>query len=231
MKGGFGSLRKINALYELEEEGVPQALWSVSEGWSFDTETNTSRNGPTIIQRQTQIEQSAYQHSLETGEKPPPLTTDAVRYWSDFNRVYFHPRSIVQLNDYELNSSLMPFEKWDVGEELFKSLDKEHDLLDRDLRPFAEEADHMQGMQIMTGLDDAWGGFAAQYLDRIRDEYGKTTVWIWGIEDSLSNTPRVSLVLFKGYPTYLTKTSHRISNSLNSQTRHIRLQKWLSRLL
>lgn len=27
LKGGFGSLRKINALYEIEEEGVPQALW------------------------------------------------------------------------------------------------------------------------------------------------------------------------------------------------------------
>lgn len=27
LKGGFGSLRKINALYELEEEGVPQGLW------------------------------------------------------------------------------------------------------------------------------------------------------------------------------------------------------------
>ncbi len=27
LKGGFGSLRKINALYELQEEGVPQALW------------------------------------------------------------------------------------------------------------------------------------------------------------------------------------------------------------
>lgn len=27
LKGGFGSLRKINALYELEEPVVPQTLW------------------------------------------------------------------------------------------------------------------------------------------------------------------------------------------------------------
>ncbi|KAI9050043.1 hypothetical protein LZ554_006188 [Drepanopeziza brunnea f. sp. 'monogermtubi'] len=174
LKGGFGSLRKINALYEIEEPVVPQGLW----------------NGPTIVQRQTAIEQSAYQQSLDSGLEPPPLTAESVRYWSDFNRVYFHPKSIVQLNEYELGSALMPFENWSVGEDLFKSLDKEHDLLDRDLRTFAEEADHMQGIQMISGIDDAWGGFAARYMDRIRDEYGKTTVHFWALEDGLKSQPR-----------------------------------------
>jgi len=85
----------------------------------------------------------------------------------------------------------MPFESWKVGDELFSSLDKEHDLLDRDLRPFAEEADQMQGIQVVASVDDAWGGFAARYMDRIRDEYGKTTVYVWAIEDSIKATPRV----------------------------------------
>lgn len=89
----------------------------------------------------------------------------------------------------------MPFEKFGVGEDLFNSLDKEHDILDRDLRPFAEESDQLQGIQMMTGIDDAWGGFAARYMDRIRDEYGKTAVWVWGSEDSLKSIPRVSLQL------------------------------------
>jgi hypothetical protein len=86
----------------------------------------------------------------------------------------------------------MPFETWTVGDDLFNSLDKEHDLLDRDLRPFVEEADQMQGIQIMSGIDDAWGGFAARYMDRLRDEYGKTTVWFWGLEDGITTVPRVS---------------------------------------
>ncbi|KAH8653464.1 tubulin nucleotide-binding domain-like protein [Xylariales sp. PMI_506] len=173
LKGGFGSLRKINALYELED-GEPTALW----------------NGQTVVQRQQPIEPSAYQESLDTGAAPPELTTSTVRYWSDFNRVYFHPRSIIQLNEYELNSSLRPFEKWGMGEELFSSLDKDHDILDRDLRPFVEEADHMQGLQIMTGIDDAWGGFAAKYLERLRDEYGKTPIWVWGLQSPPTGLPR-----------------------------------------
>jgi hypothetical protein len=151
------------------------------------------RTGPTVIQRQAPIEQHAYQQSLEEGSTPPPLTTDTVRYWSDFNRVYFHPKSIVQLNEYELNSSLMPFENWDAGEDLFSELDKEHDLLDRDLRPFAEEADHMQGIQMIASVDDAWGGFAARYMDRLRDEYGKVTIWTWALEQNNANIPRVSI--------------------------------------
>jgi hypothetical protein len=150
-----------------------------------------NRNGPTIVQRSAAIEQSAYQQSLEQGLEPPQLTIESVRYWSDFSQVYFHPKSIIQLNEYELNSALMPFENWTAGEDLFNSLDKEHDLLDRDLRVFAEEADQLQGIQMMGGIDDAWGGFAARYLDRIKDEYGKTAVWFWGSEDSIKTVPRV----------------------------------------
>lgn len=152
-----------------------------------------------MVQRQTAIQQNEYQKSLEEGVAPPQLTSESVKYWSDFNRVYFHPRSIVQLNEFELNSTLMPFENWNLGEELFNSLDKEHDLLDRDLRYFAEEADQMQGIQLMAGIDDAWGGFAARYLDRIRDEYGKTSVLFWGLEDSIKTIPRVRTFLTLGF--------------------------------
>lgn len=114
-----------------------------------------------------------------------------MRFWSDYNRVFYHPKSIVQLHEYELNSTLMPFERWETGDELFANLDREHDLLDRDLRPFLEECDQLQGLQIMTGTDDAWGGFASKYLERMRDELGKTSVWVWALEDGSRKT-RVS---------------------------------------
>ncbi|KAI1476474.1 tubulin nucleotide-binding domain-like protein [Daldinia eschscholtzii] len=167
LKGGFGTLRKINALYDIDDDASSSSLWS----------------GQTIVQRQQPIEASSYQQSLDSGQAALELTTSTVRYWSDFNRVFFHPKSIIQLSEYELNSTVMPFEKWHMGEELFSSLDKEHDLLDRDLRPFVEEADQMQGLQVMTGIDDAWAGFAAKYLERLRDEYGKTPIWVFGAQE------------------------------------------------
>jgi len=81
-------------------------------------------------------------------------------------------------------NQLSPFDRWDVGEDLFKSEDLEHELLDRDLRPFVEECDQMQGIQIITGADDAWAGFASKYLEALRDEFGRKSVWIWGLEES-----------------------------------------------
>ena len=77
----------------------------------------------------------------------------------------------------------MPFEKWGSGEELFLSMDVDNDLLDRDVRVWAEECDQMQGMQVFTGGDDAWGGFASRYVEKLRDEYGKMPIWTWGIEE------------------------------------------------
>lgn len=113
-----------------------------------------------------------------------------MRYWSDFTRVFYHPRSIIQINDYELGSTILPFEKWVSGEELFGRLDKDHDLLDRDVRPWAEECDQMQGIQIFASADDAWGGFASRYIESLRDEYGKTSLWFWGLEEDGSQTQR-----------------------------------------
>lgn len=115
-----------------------------------------------------------------------------MRFFSDFSRVFYHPRSVVQLGEHDLgssSSSLAPFfERHAAGADLFAALDREHDLLDRDLRPFAEEADHMQGVQVLAGFDDAWGGFAARYVERLRDEYGKVGVWVWGLEGGAKGT-------------------------------------------
>ena len=144
-----------------------------------------------MVQKQPPIPQSDYQKSLDAGTPAPRLTSETVRYWSDYNRVFYHPRSVVQLNEYELNSQILPFEDWDAGDELFNELDKEHDLLDRDLRPFVEECDQLRALQLFLGSDDAWGGFAARYVDRLRDEYGKTSLWSWAMEDG-TRVPRVS---------------------------------------
>jgi hypothetical protein len=114
-----------------------------------------------------------------------------VRFFSDYSRVYYHPRSVVQLAEHELHSTVAPFERHETGEELFRDLDREHDLLDRDLRLFAEEADCMQGVQVFGGVDDAWGGFMARYLERVRDEYGKVGVWVWGLQGGVAGVMRV----------------------------------------
>ncbi|KAF2728617.1 protein DML1 [Polyplosphaeria fusca] len=174
LKGAFGSMKKVNALYEPEED----ANVTGSNVWPAKP----------IIQRTQPIPQSAYQTHLDAGLNPPQLTRSAVRFWSDYSRVYFHPKSLIQLSEFDVNDGLMPFEKWEVGMELFEKSEREADLVDRDLRPFIEECDQIQGLQIFTGVDDAWGGWASGWLERLRDEYGKMSIWTWALGDQGSNT-------------------------------------------
>lgn len=89
----------------------------------------------------------------------------------------------------------MPFEKWENGEELFMSMDRDVDLLDRDVRVWAEECDQMQGIQVYTGGDDAWGGFASRYVERLRDEFGKMALWTWGVEEEHGKGQRAKQLL------------------------------------
>ncbi|KAH6644632.1 protein DML1 [Boeremia exigua] len=175
LKGAFGSMRKTNALYEAEDD---RNILDQTGVWSSKP----------IVQRADPIPQSTYQQHLDAGLEPPQLRTSTVKYWSDYSRVYYHPKSIVQLSEFDVNDKLMPFESWDVGMDLFEKLEREVDLVDRDLRPFVEECDGLQGLQIMTGVDDAWGGWASGWIERLRDEYGKLSIWTWGLGDQGANT-------------------------------------------
>lgn len=201
-------MKKINALYEPEDD---RSILDQHGVWPSKP----------VIQRATQtIPQSAYQTHLDAGLEPPPLSTSTVRYWSDYSRVYYHPKSIVQLSEFDVNDKLMPFEKWEVGMELFEKLEREVDLVDRDLRPFVEECDGVQGLQIFTGVDDAWGGWASGWLERLRDEYGKLSIWTWGLGDfgTSPGSPRVGC---HSALAVLTLTDEYRRDGCNkSQTRH-----------
>lgn len=180
LKGGFGSLRKLNALYDdtTAQHVQDAALW---------------RSTP-VAQRQSTISPAVYQQDLDLGLPTNQIRKEDVKFWSDYNRVFYHPRSAIQLSEYSVNSSIAPFESWTAGEELWVDVDREADLLDRDVRLFAEEADQMHGFQIFTGSDDAWGGWCSKYVDALRDEFGKKSIWTWGLEDT-RRTERNKMVL------------------------------------
>lgn len=148
------------------------------------------RHGKPAVHKENAVSSIDYQKDLDAGVKPAKLAASDVRYWSDFSRVYYHPKSLVQLYDYELHSSIMPFERFSMGTELFGALEKEDEIVDRDWRPFVEECDQMQGVQVYTTLDDAWGGFASSYLEALRDEHPKTCIWVWGLQSPVSTIAR-----------------------------------------
>ena len=67
----------------------------------------------------------------------------------------------------------------------------------------------MQGVQIWTGADDAWGGFAGRYVEALRDEMGKQAIWAWGVEEEKGQDSRVkpiqsSITISRGELTAIT---------------------------
>ncbi|KAK3295831.1 tubulin domain-containing protein [Chaetomium fimeti] len=172
LKNAFGTLRKVNALYDITDDAsASQALW---------------QRPPTTLPATTTtpLDPSPYLAALNANLPPPRPTPATIRFFSDYARTFYHPRSVVPIHERDLGGGAggAAFDRHAAGEELFADLDREHDLLDRDLRPFVEEADCMQGVQVFAGWDDAWGGFVGRYLERVRDEYGKVAVWVWGVE-------------------------------------------------
>jgi hypothetical protein len=53
----------------------------------------------------------------------------------------------------------------------------------------------MQGIVMIAGIDDAWGGFAARYAERLRDEIGKGVLWVWGLDGTLTDDGRTRVSL------------------------------------
>lgn len=159
-----------------------------------------ARPGKPETHKQTPIPISSYIQSLETGHPPSqPLSTSSVTYWTDYSRTYFHPKSIIQLPDVvsPQSSSVEPatsFDGWHHGQDMLSSQHKDDDVIDNHLRPFVEECDLMQGMQMIASMDDGWGGFASEYMEILRDEYPKTSVWLFSPQDPslpLSSMKRV----------------------------------------
>ncbi|KAI5120620.1 hypothetical protein M0805_009381 [Coniferiporia weirii] len=159
----FGSLSKYNDLYS----DAPDADRPLSSGALW--------NGPVSEYRQDLIPKSEYQQRLEKGEdeeenEQDSTKPDAPRFWSDYNRVFYIPRSIQQvpdLPDWEANKG-----DWNFGRGVFNKFDSENDLSEECLRRFVEESDNLQGFQVSFD-NSSFGGFTTAFLESIRDEFTK----------------------------------------------------------
>jgi hypothetical protein len=52
---------------------------------------------------------------METEPDAEMNLDESVHVWSDFNSNYFHPRSLNQINQYQMGNSLQPFDTYTAG--------------------------------------------------------------------------------------------------------------------
>lgn len=166
-------------------------------------DTDGGRDKEPVVLEEPKIEQSAYQKALDEvcnftsiflfvltylqGTDAGVLRPDTVQYWSDYTRVFFHPRSLNPIPLLSLPSPSKIMDNFALGRSLFQSLSitNNESLVESDFRHQVEAADNFQGVNIVAEMDSGWAGFATEYLRELADEYGKKELWVWGLESAL----------------------------------------------
>ena len=93
---------------------------------SFLTAEVSHRNGDVVRCQQDIVPQSEYHKRLEEAPDDDNHVHDSeVRFWSDYNRVYFAPQTVQEIPDTEWENS---DETWDAGTALFTRFDHVGDL-------------------------------------------------------------------------------------------------------
>ncbi|KII83792.1 hypothetical protein PLICRDRAFT_119052 [Plicaturopsis crispa FD-325 SS-3] len=161
-KTNFGTLAKNTALFETIDKP--------------DDAEITSPNGDVVEYRQDPVPKSKYQDRMDdegAGDSENTEADDAdpdIRFWSDFNRVYYIPRTVQRLADVPEWEDVEG--NWAHGQEIFQRYDEDTELMDESLRPFVEECDSLQGIQVMHDIS-TFGSFTDAFLTAFRDEYTK----------------------------------------------------------
>ncbi|THU90558.1 tubulin nucleotide-binding domain-like protein [Dendrothele bispora CBS 962.96] len=157
-KANYGALARTNSsLFGNEASNHAPNIW----------------NGPVTEYKQTQVPENPYQTQLSTDgiEEYSPESED-VRYWSDFNRVFYHPRSLHMLPD--IPEWHDPQGDWTYGLEMFSQYNQDIHLMETSVRLFLEECDSFQGMQVMNDTS-SFGSFTRSFLTAFQDELSHTS--------------------------------------------------------
>ncbi|KAK9472797.1 Misato segment II tubulin-like domain-containing protein [Dipodascopsis tothii] len=191
LRGGYGSLKKISALYETPEALTPSGAERVE---------------------QPRKAASDYVQALDQNAALPALSADKCRYWSDYCHVYFHPSSLLEVSNWDYDPVTAPkgvargsgqdveagaagatehrkeFKGYEVGVAEHNNFEKTDNggesVVETHFRRMLERCDHFGGINMAVDVDSAWGAFAAQVLAELRDDYvPKGTVAVWGLED------------------------------------------------
>ncbi|KAI0261263.1 tubulin nucleotide-binding domain-like protein [Gloeopeniophorella convolvens] len=166
-KANFGSLSSNRGFYAEDETEGTASLWdgAVDEIRQDRVPDNTYQ-----LQLDEEVEEDPAFPEAEESQPVPPLKRSDVRYWSDYNRVYYLPRSVHKLPD--------PADwgtadgDWQGGKDAFSRYNSDNALMDDSFRLFVEECDTFQGLQLC--IDNAtFGSFADSLMTAFRDDFPK----------------------------------------------------------
>lgn len=171
LDGGYGFLGK----YEFHEPKL-----------------DISSIGDVSVTQKARVEKNEYQQMLDSGKQTDSslLNKTNTTYWSDYNKLVYRPSSLLEVENYvhpmgnHKHFQKLLFKDFNVGEEEFKPL---FDEVEDTFRKNLEALDMIQGVNFVSEVDSAWGGFTSEMLVQLKDEYfnnganSKHNIWTYGL--------------------------------------------------
>ncbi|AET40612.1 Dml1p Ecym_6230 [Eremothecium cymbalariae DBVPG len=193
-KNGSGSLGKYQyvseADYCVDDSKEQELLQSLSQ----ETAGGGDAAGAQVIHTGRRIQRSSYQAALDRNGAVPILERSAAKYWSDYCRMVYGPSSVNELErwyhnaqepekapDYE-QLGQRAFESYAVGLEEFRG----NCLLrffEDSLHAQLEQCDSLQGFNVVSEVDNGWGGFSSGMVIELKDELPKVEYFCWGLNE------------------------------------------------
>ncbi|QRG40848.1 hypothetical protein FDK38_005340 [Candidozyma auris] len=144
------------------------------------------------IEQKPRVRKNEYQERLDEGKATDAsmLDLENTQYWTDYNRLIYKPSSLLTIDDYKNPEGFhkhferLKFNTFNIGSAEYKQYE---DQVDDAFRKLLESSDNIQGINIFSELDNAWGGFSSEMLIQLRDEYfnngvsSKYNIWCYGI--------------------------------------------------
>ncbi|KAJ3178264.1 Protein misato 1 [Gaertneriomyces sp. JEL0708] len=171
LKGSLGSLKKASPLYEAADEEITTPTWS-GKVQKYEEEPyvkNAFLRG--LDEDSTDNKPETYADHLDT----------SVSVWSDFNKLYYHPKTVLEIHNYMHDDDKRPFSTFAQGTDVFAQADFIDQLFDERIRFFAEECDSLQGFNVLADALDGFSGIGASLLELINDEFPKNSSVCFGI--------------------------------------------------
>lgn len=160
-------------------------------------DTLSSENNPAVktahkVQTHNRIRKSPYQLALDQGAAVlPKIDDNSAKYWSDYSKLIYEPSSFNILQDWYhdadnqqkspnfQNLRQVYFDNYETGSVQFKE-NYSNEFFDTNLHQQLEKCDSLQGFNIITELDNGWGGFASSMLLELKDELPKVSYYTYG---------------------------------------------------
>ena len=180
VRSEFGSLRRANVLYGAMEEDETRRAWT----------------GEVIHTQDAAAAPTGRAEPPDDNKVPRLPATPAGRYWSDYTQTLFHPRSLVHVSAPSLHGTTFlgtsdapgsAFDTYEKGVHVAEVMEREKQIVDEELRWFAEDSDLLQGFMLTASASNAFAGVAASYATWICVEYPKSERWAFSVAHAVSS--------------------------------------------